>query len=99
MTTLTSKTITALRFPLIVAVVLLHTFIIDRPIGGIVYVPSGKFPGFDWFEHIYRVELANISVPLFFLTPQKSFVSQIRSSWLPAESHQLHNPFGIPDIS
>lgn len=66
MTTLTSKTITALRFPLIVAVVLLHTYIIDRPIGEIVYVPAGKFPGFDWFEYIYREEIANISVPLFF---------------------------------
>lgn len=63
---LTSKTISALRFPLIIGVVLLHTYIVDSAIGGNVYVSSGKFPGFDWFEHIYRVELANISVPLFF---------------------------------
>lgn len=62
----TSKTITALRFPLITAVVLLHTYIINRPIGGIVYVKSGQFPLFDLFSHVYQSEFANISVPLFF---------------------------------
>ena len=63
----TSQVITWLRFPLIMAVVMLHTYLIDKPIGGIVYVRSGQFPFFDYLEHIIRVEIANMAVPLFFL--------------------------------
>ena len=62
----TSQVITWLRFPLIMAVVMLHTYLIDKPIGGIVYVRSGQFPFFDYLEHIIRVEIANMAVPLFF---------------------------------
>lgn len=66
MNQITSNTITAIRFPLIVAVVLLHTYIIDRPIGGTVFVPAGEYPAFDLFEHLYRGELGNVAVPLYF---------------------------------
>ena len=62
----TSQVITWLRFPLIMAVVMLHTYLIDKPIDGIVYVKSGQFPFFDYLEHIIRVEIANMAVPLFF---------------------------------
>lgn len=66
MNQITSNTITAIRFPLIVAVVLLHTYIIDRPIGGTVFVPAGEYPALDLFEHLYRGELGNVAVPLYF---------------------------------
>lgn len=62
----TSKVISLLRFPLSVAVVMLHTYLINKPIGGIVYVKEGQFLAFDYIEHIVRVEIANMAVPLFF---------------------------------
>ena len=57
----TSQTIATLRFPLIVAVVLLHTYIIDRPIGGTIYVAHGQYPFFDLFAHIYQSEFGNMA--------------------------------------
>lgn len=78
----TSQTITALRFPLIVAVVLLHTYIINRPIGGVVYVRSGQFPLFDLFSFIYQSEIANFSVPLFFfISGYLFFIGFNRFEW------------------
>lgn len=66
MNNLTSQTITAIRFPMIVCVVLLHTFIIDRPVNGQVFIPSGRYPIFDIFQQLYQNELANVAVPMFF---------------------------------
>lgn len=70
-----SQTITALRFPLIVAVVMLHTYIVDKPIGGYIYVKGGQFPIFDLIEHVFRVEIANMAVPLFFFISGYLFFS------------------------
>ena len=52
MSVLTSKTISAIRFPMIIAVVLLHTYIIDRPINGIVYIQTGTYTYLDYFIQI-----------------------------------------------
>lgn len=75
-----SQTITALRFPLIVAVVMLHTYIIDKPIAGHIYVKGGQFPIFDLIEHLFRVEIANMAVPLFFFISGYLFFGDISFS-------------------
>lgn len=61
-----SKTITFLRFPLIVAVVFIHTNLTDVIINGTLLVEEGQFPVHDVFRHIVTAELARIAVPLFF---------------------------------
>ena len=61
-----SKTITLLRFPLIVAVVFIHTNLTDVMIDGTLLVEEGQFPVHDVFRHIVTDELAKIAVPLFF---------------------------------
>lgn len=65
---LLSDTISVLRFPLIVAVVIIHTYITGQPnINGKIYVPFGKFPLFDIIEQFIRKGIAELAVPLFFL--------------------------------
>ena len=61
-----SDTITYIRFPLIVCVVMLHTFILGESQFGIVHVPVGKFPVFDIFVHIIKDDIGEMAVPLFF---------------------------------
>jgi surface polysaccharide O-acyltransferase-like enzyme len=61
-----SDTITYIRFPLIVCVVMLHTFILGESQFGIVHVPVGKFPIFDIFVHIMKDDIGEMAVPLFF---------------------------------
>ena len=61
-----SKTIMFLRFPLIVAVVFIHTNLADVMINGRLLVNEGQFPIHDLFRHIITNELARIAVPLFF---------------------------------
>lgn len=63
---LLSDTITYLRFPLIVCVVMLHTFILGESQFGIVHVPVGKFPVFDVFDHVIKADIGEMAVPLFF---------------------------------
>lgn len=55
-----------LRFPLIVAVVFIHTNLADVMINGRLLVNEGQFPIHDLFRHIITNELARIAVPLFF---------------------------------
>lgn len=55
-----------LRFPLIVAVVFIHTNLTDVMINGTLLVDEGQFPIHDFFRHIITNELARIAVPLFF---------------------------------
>ncbi len=61
-----SKTIMFLRFPLIVAVVFIHTNLTDVMINGTLLVDEGQFPIHDLFRHVVTNELARIAVPLFF---------------------------------
>lgn len=62
---LLSQTISWMRFPLIVAVVLLHTFILNRPVDGKV-ITSENAPFFALFEHVVKADIGEIAVPLFF---------------------------------
>lgn len=61
-----SKTIMFLRFPLIVAVVFIHTNLTDVMINGTLLADEGQFPVHDVFRHVVTDELARIAVPLFF---------------------------------
>lgn len=61
-----SKTITFLRFPLIVAVVFIHIEITNVVINGNLLVEKGEFPVYDWLFHVISKEVADIAVPLFF---------------------------------
>lgn len=61
-----SKTIMFLRFPLIVAVVFIHTNLTDVMINGTLLADEGQFPVHDVFRHVMTNELARIAVPLFF---------------------------------
>lgn len=62
---LISKTISWLRFPMIVGIVLLHTFILNRPVAGHVVTATDN-PYFATFEHIAKSDLGEMAVPLFF---------------------------------
>ena len=62
---LLSQTISWLRFPLIVGIVLLHTYILNRPVAGYV-VTEDNSPYFAIFEHIAKADIGEITVPLFF---------------------------------
>lgn len=61
-----SKTITFLRFPLIVAVVFIHTDLFNATAGGASPVNEGLFPMYSLLRHVISEELARIAVPLFF---------------------------------
>lgn len=61
-----SKTITFLRFPLIVAVVIIHTNLADVMIGGSLLVNGSDFPVYNVLRHVLTNELARIAVPLFY---------------------------------
>ena len=65
---LITDSITLLRFPLIVAIVFIHTFIAGQPnIDGKINVEYGQYPIYDFLDHIVRICLAEIAVPLFFV--------------------------------
>ena len=62
-----SDVITWLRFPMIVGIILLHTPIIDRCIGGTVYYPSDNFPVLNVIcNHVLKADICEAFVPLFF---------------------------------
>lgn len=60
-----SQTISWLRFPLIVGIVYLHTFILNRPVGEHV-ITAENAPIFVIFEHVTKADIGEIAVPLFF---------------------------------
>lgn len=65
---LITDSITILRFPLIVAIVFIHTFIAGQPnIDGKINVEYGQYPIYDFLDHIVRICLAEVAVPLFFV--------------------------------
>lgn len=61
-----SKTIMFLRFPLIVAVVFIHTNLNDVNIGGNLLIQEGQFIFHNTLRHLITNEIARIAVPLFF---------------------------------
>lgn len=65
-TSILSKTITYLRFPLIIAVVFIHTQLGDTIINGMSVAGENNFLIHNLLFHIITNELARIAVPLFF---------------------------------
>lgn len=61
-----SKTITFLRFPLIVAVVFIHMGLGSVMVNGTFLVTEENFPVYGLLHHVITDELARIAVPLFF---------------------------------
>lgn len=61
-----SKTILFLRFPLIIAVIYIHTQLNETVINGIALTKEYQFPIHDLFFHLITNEIAQIAVPLFF---------------------------------
>lgn len=61
-----SKTISFLRFPLIIAVVFIHTELYNVIINGVNLTEGYRFPIHDILFHIISDEIALIAVPLFF---------------------------------
>lgn len=61
-----SRTISYLRFPLIVAVVLIHTRLDHVVINGRLLTEASCFPLFETCQHIVSSEIARIAVPLFY---------------------------------
>lgn len=64
---LLTKTISFLRFPLIIAVLFIHTNLCNVTVSGTHFVGGGEFPIHDVVRHIISKELGGIAVPLFFL--------------------------------
>ena len=75
---LLSQTISWLRFPLIVGIVLLHTFILNRPVSGHV-VTVDNSPYFAVFEHVIKADFGEISVPLFFFISGFLFFFRVKN--------------------
>lgn len=61
-----SKTITFLRFPLIVAVVFIHIEMTNVVINGNLLVEKGEFLVYDLLFHVLSKKVTDIAVPLFF---------------------------------
>lgn len=73
-----SRTIMFLRFPLIVAVVFIHTNLTNVRINKILLVEKGQFPLHDILRHLLTDELARIAVPLFFFISGFLFFYRIK---------------------
>lgn len=108
-----SIAISTLRFPLIAAIVLIHTDMHNIIMDGIEYCPSRKYENFEIIHHLFTNELARTAVPLFFLisgilffrTPDFNFSiylsklkSRIRSLFIPYIFWNLA-VFGVQAIS
>lgn len=61
-----SKTITFLRFPLTIAVVLIHTVLVGLVYNGTSSTEENQYTIYNFYYHILSEELARIAVPLFF---------------------------------
>ena len=78
---LLSQTIQFLRFPLMVAVVVIHTHIADIAIGGEQLTYASQYPFFDVLYHLLTGMLTRVAVPLFFFISGYLFFSQCTFSW------------------
>lgn len=85
-----SKTILFLRFPLIMAVVFIHTRLHRIIINGVSLVDPAQFPIFNSAVHLITYEIACIAVPLFFFFSGFLFFYQTRFS-LPAYKQKLQS--------
>lgn len=77
-----SRTIRFLRFPLIVAVVLIHTRLDHVVVNGHLLTETARFPVFALCQHIVSTEIARIAVPLFyFMSGYLFFTAARHSAW------------------
>lgn len=76
-----SHTISFLRFPLIAAIVLLHSNLSAVIINGTHPVNAGQYPVHEWLYHFISYELTGAAVPLFFFI--SGFLFFYRSSFSP----------------
>ena len=95
-----SQTITCLRFPLIVGVVLLHTILQGQVVNGILIAPAGQYPFYDVFLYISQRIIGDMAVPLFFFISGfllfynvKEYDFQMYSSKLRKRVHSLLFPY------
>lgn len=63
---LQSKTISFLRFPLIVGVVLIHSHFTTIVISGVDLMEGGHFPAYTLISYLFSEIFSRIAVPLFF---------------------------------
>lgn len=75
-----SQTITFLRFPLIIAVVFIHSNLGDTVIKGVSLSENMNFTIHDTLFHILTNEIARTAVPLFF--SYRDFFSFIKRVFL-----------------
>lgn len=76
---LQSKTITYLRFPLIVGVVLIHSQFNELVINGVDLMKNGNFPVYTFVSYLLSVILPEISVPLFYFISGFLFFYKVNS--------------------
>ena len=76
-----SRTVSFLRFPLIVAVVFIHTGLGKVRMDGQTLISHGMFPVFDFVDGLVANEFARIAVPLFFFISGYFFFSRPGFSW------------------
>ena len=88
-----SKTMTYLRFPLIIAVVFIHTQLGETIINGESVAEESKFIIHDILFHIITNELARIAVPLFFFISGFLFFYKTDSFTLEKYKNKLKKRF------
>ncbi len=76
MNPLASKTISFLRFPLIVMVLFIHTSLLDTEIGGTSVIQEGQYPVFEFVAHLVGGNVARVRIPLFFFISGFLFFSR-----------------------
>lgn len=76
-----SRTISFLRFPLIVAVVMIHADLSQMILNGTSVVDEGAFPLFKTLAHVFSYELPGTAVPMFFFISGFLFFYRSGFSW------------------
>lgn len=76
-----SRTVSFLRFPLIVAVVFIHTKLSDVEMGGITYAGTDTLLVYKFINQLFTNEFARIAVPLFFFISGYFFFANSAFSW------------------
>ncbi len=66
MKNLTSKTISFLRFPSIVMILISHAYLSKLKINNTVFIEEGKYKFFEYFSHLLSWNISYTAVPLFF---------------------------------
>lgn len=74
---LLTRSITALRFPLSIGIVLLHTIIIGQSYPNGIRIEYGQYFLLDVVEYVSQREIGDIAVPLFFFISGYLFFYQV----------------------